>query len=181
MRVDPTKPLYEGIPKKIVDAVDLLVDEVGKFIKLTNPKAMIGWNDEDNNELAFALREQYCREDIDDGMAILRQTFQRFKNLAAEKLLDFGDFYRLTHVTKKDRAFIVECKATFCDDSKGQSNDWRDEARTVDARHQERVKNAPKHDSRAIKNYWIKCIKEDMKRAGIQGKQLGKLMPWLNK
>lgn len=152
-----------------------IVDEIFTVLRLNNSKCLIGVTAEDMEYQTQGLVDAYLLEDFDKGMAILRQAFQRLKVMNTERAaITMGDYNTIVHALYKERKALQQYESTF------PKMHWTDRWRATNSEHLEAVANAPKGDSKAIKNYWMAKIKKDLQRGGNSMKTVEKVLPWLN-
>ena len=153
-KFDPTTPIYQqNVLSKKSDPLEDLMKDVFNYIKVSNSKAFYAWDDE-----AYAEAVEIIK---DTGMSLphLRQAFQRLKG--ASESPTFPLFKSTVSQLKTEiGGGHKQYKAATNPD------DWREVEMVRNARHQERLKAAPKSGSRDIKAYWMSIISSDLKKGG---------------
>lgn len=170
MRIDPTTPYYQraGLLNSGegdgTDEISTIIREILRFIKQVNPQNMMTWGMEDTNDTILLAKEQKYTAPM------LSMAYTRLKKQAEKQKVDFNAFYQ-----------IIADIAAHWDDLNPKNNsyladmDWREKERTINNQYQERLAAAPQSGSSAIKAYWMKFIKQDLKKTG-----LSRALPWVN-
>lgn len=156
-RSDPMQPFYERERLMDTDEVATVIREILRFIKQINPNHMMTWNTEDTNDAIQLAKEQNYT------VPMLSMAYNRLRKQAEKQKIDFNSFYQI----------IADIKAHWEDynpkyNSYNNEMDWREKDRALNKQHMERVVVAPKSGSSAIKAYWVKHIRADLKKVGVK-------------
>lgn len=152
-------------------AAQEVLEGVWQILRMNNPKCLLGWLAEDFDEATETMVKNYLSEDFDKGLSYLRQGVTDLGNLVKrEGGVDFSDYVRLVYSAKK----VAQSFEPYKPHTYPSRDSILDEWVKNNPKQQERIKNAPKGDSRAIKEYWVRCIREDL------GSKASKILPWLN-
>lgn len=159
-RIDPTIPYYARQSSKQLETQDetgVIVREILRFLRKVNPSHMMSWNEEDTSDTIQLVKDQQYT------MPMLSMAHRRLKSQAEKQKVDFNAFYQIIADIKTHWKNLNPVQNSYSNEL-----DWREKERVLNAQHQERVVLAPKSGPSGIKAYWVKHIKDDLKKAGIK-------------
>ncbi len=143
-------------------AASKIVQDVCRYIKQNNPKAVMGWTGDDMDSATQGFVDEYLVKDFESGIGMMRQAFQRLKVLSCERGgITFGDYNAILYALQKQHDALKGC-------SQGtMGRNYAEQWRATNPEHLENVANAPKGNSEAIKKYWLGVIRKTLKNSGM--------------